>query len=748
MLKRLFAAAALLLALATPALAQQVAAHAIPTGRGAGVTGFNAVLAAANTKALFGTGTSSDPAFVTISGDCSAVSGAFTCTKTNGSSFATVATSGSASDLGAGTLPNARLDAEVQCIAGLTSAADKVAYYTGSGTCALADFPSAFRTFLTTASSANLRAVLTDEVGTGAAYFVGGALGTPASATLTNATGLPVASVVGDTSTALGVGTVELGHASDTTLSRSSAGVLAVEGTTVALNSTSATHTAGTVELGAATDTTLARVSAGVVSIEGSNVLTAATGQPLDSDLTTFAGLTATTDNIVQSVASNWASRTPAQVTATLPACVGDAGSGGTKGLVPAPVTGDATKFLRGDCTFVTISGGGDALTTNPLSQFAATTSAQLRGVLSDESGTGVDYFQGGDLGTPSAGTLTNATGLPIAGLTSSTSTALGVGSVELGHASDTTLTRSSGGVLAVEGVAVALNSTSSVHTASTIELGAASDTTLSRASAGVLAVEGTNVLLTGGALGTPSSGTLTNATGLPIAGLTASTATAIGVGSVELGNASDTTLSRASAGNVNIEGNIVYRAGGTDVPVADGGTGSSTASGARTNLGLVIGTDVLPVANPAPTGLLDLSAASTGQIKFPATQNPSANANTLDDYEEGTFTPTVTPGTGSLTTVGTTTGSYTKIGRMVFFSIDIAITTNGTGATNINVTNLPFTSSGIGNGTGKEINSTGKTVTGAISSGTASVSMVYYDGTYPGGTGTRILLSGYYPAS
>lgn len=47
-------------------------------------------------------------------------------------------------------------------------------------------------TFLATPSSANLRSALTDEVGTGAAYFVGGALGTPASATLTNATGLPL----------------------------------------------------------------------------------------------------------------------------------------------------------------------------------------------------------------------------------------------------------------------------------------------------------------------------------------------------------------------------------------------------------------------------------------------------------------------------------------------------------------------------------------------------------------------------
>lgn len=53
----------------------------------------------------------------------------------------------------------------------------------------------------------------------------------------------------------------------------------------------------------------------------------------------------------------------------------------------------------------------GDALVANPLSQFAATTSAQLRTVLSDETGTGFAYFQGGDAGTPSALVGTNITG-------------------------------------------------------------------------------------------------------------------------------------------------------------------------------------------------------------------------------------------------------------------------------------------------------------------------------------------------
>ena len=49
-------------------------------------------------------------------------------------------------------------------------------------------------TFLATPTSANLVAAMTDEAGSGALYFTGGALGTPSSATLTNATGLPVAS--------------------------------------------------------------------------------------------------------------------------------------------------------------------------------------------------------------------------------------------------------------------------------------------------------------------------------------------------------------------------------------------------------------------------------------------------------------------------------------------------------------------------------------------------------------------------
>jgi hypothetical protein len=59
----------------------------------------------------------------------------------------------------------------------------------------------------------------------------------------------------------------------------------------------------------------------------------------------------------------------------------------------------------------------------------------------------------------------------------------------------------------------------------------------------------------------------------------------------VNVGHATDTTVARVSAGVISVEGNTIYAAGGTDVPVADGGTGASTASGARTNLAVIQGT-------------------------------------------------------------------------------------------------------------------------------------------------------------
>lgn len=66
---------------------------------------------------------------------------------------------------------------------------------------------------------------------------------------------------------------------------------------------------------------------------------------------------------------------------------------------------------------------------------------------------------------------------------------------------------------------------------------------------------------------------------------------------------------------------------------------------------------------------MADLAGIGSGQVQFPAVQNPSADPNTLDDYEEGLWTPTlITTGValGSVTYDASRYGHYTKTGRHV----------------------------------------------------------------------------------
>jgi len=91
--------------------------------------------------------------------------------------------------------------------------------------------------------------------------------------------------------------------------------------------------------------------------------------------------------------------------------------------------------------------------TGNGFTKFTGATTAERTYTLPDASSTLL--YSGGALGTPSGGTATNITGLPLTGLVDDTTTALGVGTLELGHASDTTLARSAAGVLMVENVVI-----------------------------------------------------------------------------------------------------------------------------------------------------------------------------------------------------------------------------------------------------------------------------------------------------
>jgi hypothetical protein len=82
------------------------------------------------------------------------------------------------------------------------------------------------------------------------------------------------------------------------------------------------------------------------------------------------------------------------------------------------------------------------------------------------------------------------------------------------------------------------------------------------------------------------------------------------------------------------------------------------------------------------------------GGLKFPPTQIPSADPNTLDDYEEGTWTPNVT-NTGYTYTYSNQTGTYTKVGRKVTLSWRVAVTArSGSAGGGLPVVALPFTPS------------------------------------------------------
>ena len=80
------------------------------------------------------------------------------------------------------------------------------------------------------------------------------------------------------------------------------------------------------------------------------------------------------------------------------------------------------------------------------------------------------------------------------------------------------------------------------------------------------------------------------------------------------------------------------------------------------------------------------------GQLKFPATRNESADANTLDDCERGTWTPTIASTVGAITSYTIQSAIYRKLGDMVFATVTFTITNNGTGSGYITIT-LPFTS-------------------------------------------------------
>jgi hypothetical protein len=164
-----------------------------------------------------------------------------------------------------------------------------------------------------------------------------------------------------------------------------------------------------------------------------------------------------------------------------------------------------------------------------------------------------------------------------------------------------------------------------------------------------------------------------------------------------------------------------------------------TTALTVNTNEGIQI-LNCLGVGNATPS-------TSGAGITFPATQSASTDANTLDDYEEGTWTPVIADAasggnTGTFTNNGAT---YTKIGRQVTLQAYLnAINTTGMTAGNaFYVRGLPFTASSTaqGNFYTYRVGRDASTVSSSVNLGSGNTSVIFSLFTTNSATTDRFIL-------
>ncbi len=186
-----------------------------------------------------------------------------------------------------------------------------------------------------------------------------------------------------------------------------------------------------------------------------------------------------------------------------------------------------------------------------------------------------------------------------------------------------------------------------------------------------------------------------------PVAESGATLRTSIGVGTgdspqftaVNIGAATDTTLARSGAGDLTVEGNAIYRAGGTDVPVADGGTGASSLTDGGVLLGS--GTGAITAMSVLSDGQMIVGDGSTDPVaESGATLRTSIGVGTGDSPQ---FTA-VNIGAATDTTLARSgAGDLTVEGNAIYRAggTDVPVADGGTGASTLTANSVL-----LGNGT------------------------------------------------
>jgi len=419
---------------------------------------------------------------------------------------------------------------------------------------------------------------------------------------------------------------------------------------------------------------------------------------------------------------------------------VGAAYQGLGAGYLAVSNTGQVTWSAGGG------GGGGDALTANPLSQFAATTSAQLAGVISDETGSGALVFGTSPtlttpiLGTPTSVTLTNATGLPVAtgisGLGTGVATALAINTGSAGAfvlfngalGTPTSGTVSTGVTLGD----VTMNVTGTDATGDIYyrdaggllaRLAIGTSGQLLRSSAGGLPEWFTS----GGGTGTVTSITLTQ----PSSGFTVTNsgvaATTVGTFTFALNNDLLAVENLATTGIVRRTGTNTWTAGtlvglttevtGT-LPVANGGTGQTSYTNGQLLIGNTSGNTLTKATLTGTSNQINITNGA-GSITISMAFNPTVQ--TLSDA--ATITWNVTNGGNGQVTLGSTGRTLSITNPVAGYTYTVRIIQGSGGSKTI--TTWPTGTRWTG----------GTTPTLSTTAGQMDIVSLYYDGSNYYGT-------------